>query len=258
MCTLYIHVYNVHSIYHERVTEPVPLVWDLPAAPRDPRTRLSQETITEAAIRIADAEGDHAVTMRRVARDLGSSTPMSLYRYVGGKEGILDLMIDEVYRRIGLPESPEPDWRAAMTTLAGRTRTALRAHPWFSALSHQRPPFGPHALRHSEWSLAALDRLGLVPATAMSVAGMVFGYAVSYAQNEAEEERMRRRIGVRTDAELRATAERYVDRIAADPRYPRLARWISEGGGVDPDAQFTLGLDCLLDGIERRIVTPAR
>ncbi|HEY2793604.1 MAG TPA: TetR/AcrR family transcriptional regulator C-terminal domain-containing protein, partial [Micromonosporaceae bacterium] len=186
--------------------------------------------------------------------ELGSSTPMSLYRYVGGKDGIVDLMIDEVFREIDLPERPDPDWRIALRTLAGHSRAALRRHPWFTALSHQRPLFGPNALRHNEWSLAALDGVGLPIGTAMSVAGMVFGYAVAYAQSEAEESRMRARIGVRTDAELRATAAPYIERITSDGRYPRLARWIAEAAETDPDAQFALGLECLVDGIESRIV----
>jgi AcrR family transcriptional regulator len=234
--------------------ESTPLVWDLPAAPRGASLNLSQAAIVEAAIRIADAEGEHAVTMRRVAKNLGAATPMSLYRYVGGKDGIVDLMLDQVFGEIGLPKMPSENWRESMHTLAAKSRVALRRHPWFTALSHQRPLFGPHALAHNEWSLAALDGLDLPIGTAMAVAGMVFGHAVSYAQNEAEEDRMRTRIGVRTDAELRATASPYVDRIVSDRRYPHLARWITEGAKSLPDDLFTLGLDCLLDGIESRIV----
>jgi AcrR family transcriptional regulator len=248
-------VYTVHQPYDVAVSD---LVWDLPAAPRDHRLRLSQASIVEAAIRIADADGEQAVTMRRVATELGSSTPMSLYRYVGGKDGIVDLMIDEVFREIDLPDEPDPDWRSAMWTLAERSRAALRRHPWFPALSHQRPLFGPYALRHNEWSLAALDGLALPIGTAMSIAGMVFGHAVAYAQSEAEEARMRARIGVRTDAELRATAAPYIERIVGDARYPHLARWIAEAAESDPDEQFALGLNCLLDGIDQRVVSARR
>jgi AcrR family transcriptional regulator len=234
--------------------EPTPLVWDLPAAPREGGPRLGRAAIVEAAIRIADAEGEPAVTMRRVAKELGSSTPMSLYRYVGGKDGIHDLMLDAVFGQIDLPKRPPRHWRDAMATLASKSRVALRRHPWFATLAHHRPPFGPNALAHNEWSLTALDGLGLPIGTAMTVTGMVFGYAVSFAQSEAEEHRMRTRIGVRTDEELRASAAPYIERIVQDGRYPHLARWIAEGAVGSPDDQFTLGLDCLLDGIEKRIV----
>jgi len=236
------------------VTEPPPLVWDLPATPRDARLNLSQATIAAAAIRIADAEGEAAVTMRRVARELGCSTPMTLYRYVGGKDGVLDLMIDEVFGEIGLPDRPGPDWRVSMRLLAEQSRKALRRHPWFTALSHQRPLFGPHALAHNEWSLAALDGSGLPIGRAMTVAGLVFGYAVSFAQNEAEEDRMRTRIGVRSDSELHAMAAPYLGRITTDGRYPLLSRWLAEPDLATADEQFALGLDCLLDGVERRIL----
>jgi AcrR family transcriptional regulator len=236
--------------------EPTPLVWDLPAEPRGARLHLSQPAIAAAAIRVADAEGEQALTMRRIAQELGASTPMSLYRYVGGKEGVIDLMLDQVFGEIGLPKDPAGHWRESMHTLATKSRMTLRRHPWFTALAHQRPLFGPNALAHNEWSLTALAGLALPAGTAMSVVTMVFGYAVSFAQNEAEENRMRSRIGVNTDAELRAAAAPYIERIVDDGRYPLLSRWITEGAAARPDDQFLLGLDCLLDGIESRIVNP--
>jgi AcrR family transcriptional regulator len=95
------------------------LVWDLPEpAGRAGAPALSRERIVRAALEIADADGTAAVTMRRVAAALGSSTPMSLYRYVGGKDGILDLMLDAVYAEIDLPARPGGDWRADLTLLA--------------------------------------------------------------------------------------------------------------------------------------------
>lgn len=231
------------------------LVWDLPEpSGRGSGPALSRDRIVRAALAIADEHGAEAVTMRRVATALGSSTPMSLYRYVGGKHGIVDLMLDAVYGEIELPAEPSGDWRADLTLLAQRNRRALRRHPWFVPLSHHRPMFGPNALRHNEWALRAVDHLGLDVTTMMSIVGLVVGHAQSYAQHEAEEARMRARIGVRTDAELRALGAAYVDRIAADPRYPTLSRWITAAREVDPDEEFTLGLDCLLDGIAGRLV----
>ena len=233
------------------------LVWDLPEPTgRAAGPALSRESIVRAALTIADERGAEAVTMRRVATALGSSTPMSLYRYVGGKYGIVDLMLDAVYGEIELPAEPSGDWRADLTLLARRERDTMRRHPWFVALSHQRPMFGPNALRHNEWALRAVADLGLDVTTMMSIVGMVVGHATSAAQHEAEEARMRRRVGVTTDAELRALGSRYVDRIAADPRYPTLAAWITQAHEVDPDEQFLLGLDCLLDGITARVLRP--
>jgi AcrR family transcriptional regulator len=233
----------------------VSLVWDLPEPTgRGSGPALSRERIVRAALAIADTDGPAAVTMRRLATGLGSSTPMSLYRYVGNKHGIEDLMLDTVYGEIVLPAEHSGDWRADLSALAHAGRLVLRRHPWFAALSHHRPMFGPNALRHNEWALRAVDGYGLAPAAMMSVVSMVFGYAVSFAHSEAEESRMRRRIGVRSEAELADLARDWVDRIAADPRYPTLARWITDGTEVDPDDQFALGLDCLLDGIAARVM----
>lgn len=236
----------------EHTEPPGDLVWDVPE-PSGRGPRLSREAITRAAIGIADAEGEQAVTMRRLATELGSSTPMSLYRYVGSKDGVRDLMLDQVFAEIELPDTPPGDWRQNLELLAHASRVALRRHAWFTVLSHHRPMFGPHALANREWSLATVDGHGLTPTQAMSVSSMVFGYAMSYAQSEAEELRMRTRIGVVTDEELRAKAGPAADRIVASPAYPRLGRWIAEGGSIDPDEQFQLGLDCLLDGIAGRV-----
>jgi AcrR family transcriptional regulator len=237
---------------------PGPLVWDLPE-PAGRRTRLDRAAIVRTAMAIADAEGEQAVTMRRVATELGSSTPMSLYRYVGGKGGIVDLMIDEVFAEIELPAGPGPDWRANLTLLARRSRVALRRHPWFAVLSHHRPLIGPHALRHNEWSLAAVDGHGLSAAMMMSVAAMVFGYALSFAQGEAEEARMRAGIGADTEERFQEAGRPLADRVVADGRYPLLARWIAEsrtpGQAIGTDEQFELGLACLLDGIGARVIT---
>jgi len=230
------------------------LVWDLPEpAGRGPA--LNRERIVRAALAIADEQGPGSITMRRLAADVGSSTPMSLYRYVGSKHGIEDLLLDAVFGEIGLPDGHSGHWRDDLRTLAHESRRVLRRHPWFAELSHHRPLFGPNALRHNEWALRAVDGHGLRPAAMMSVVSMVFGYAVSYAHSEAEETRMRQRIGVRDDAELAETVRSYVDRIVADPRYPMVGRWITDGGEVDPDEQFELGLECLLDGIAARVIT---
>ncbi|MGY2063864.1 TetR/AcrR family transcriptional regulator, partial [Nocardia gipuzkoensis] len=126
---------------------PGPLVWNLPEPPGRPTTSLSRAEILRAALTIADAEGARALTMRRVATTVGASTPMSLYRYVGSKDGLIDLMIDAVYGEIPLPEEVV-GWRDGLEGLALATWAVVRRHLWFGELVHTRPPFGPNALRY--------------------------------------------------------------------------------------------------------------
>src|SRR5687768_16809107 len=95
-------------------SQPGGLVWfDEPAPPRASE-QLSRERIVAAAIALADADVRGEVTMRAVAARVGSSTPMSLYRYVGSKDGLTDLMVDEVYGELKVPQG---EWRTGLRGL---------------------------------------------------------------------------------------------------------------------------------------------
>jgi len=120
--------------------------------PQPPSGRLSRDRIVEAAIELADADVRGEVTMRAVAARLGSSTPMSLYRYVGSKDGLTDLMLDRVTAEIAVPA--EGTWQERLRGLALSARAAVRRHPWFARLTFSRPPFGPHSLAMFDAALA--------------------------------------------------------------------------------------------------------
>ena len=89
---------------------------------------LSRDEIVRAAIKVADAEGPDAISMRRIARELNAGT-MSLYWHVASKEELLDLMIDSVQGEQLTPE-PSGDWRADLRALTRSARAALHRHPW--------------------------------------------------------------------------------------------------------------------------------
>ena len=106
---------------------------------------LSRDEIVRTAIRVADAEGADAVSMRRIARELNAGT-MSLYWHIVSKEELLDLMLDAVQ---GDRENPEPsgDWRRDMREAARAIRQTLHEHPWLMDFIGGRPPVGPKSLR---------------------------------------------------------------------------------------------------------------
>src|SRR5580693_6496914 len=119
-----------------------PVVWMLPDRPgRGPKPAHSREQITAAAIRIADAEGLDAVTMRRVAAEVGSGT-MTLYRYVPTKDHLLDLMIDATEGEVVFPDVAAGDWRAGLRAVGrgaviaelaeqeAQRRTGLNTQQW--------------------------------------------------------------------------------------------------------------------------------
>jgi AcrR family transcriptional regulator len=232
---------------------PGPLVWTLPEPPGRPATSLSRPTILAAALAVADAEGAGALTMRRVAAGLGSSTPMSLYRYVGSKDGLVDLMIDAVYGEIEVPAEPSGDWRADLEALAHRSWAAISRHLWFGQLVHTRPPFGPNALRYFDFRFAALEPLGLDADGMGRIAAAVDGHLIGSALALAEENRMRQRTGLLSDEQLRGAAQPFIQKIDAEGRYPAFTRWAREHTRNPPagDIEYTLG--CLLDGIAARL-----
>src|SRR3954464_9024332 len=108
------------------------VIWARPERTgRGPKPAFTRADIAAAAVRIADAGGLEAVSMRHVAGELGCGT-MSLYNYVPRKEDLYELMADAVAGEYDLPESPSGDWRADMVALAHRSRAMMRRHPWMS------------------------------------------------------------------------------------------------------------------------------
>src|SRR3954454_4391471 len=101
-----------------------------PAA-KGPRPGLRLERIVAAAGALADAEGLDAVSMNRVAKELGTGA-MSLYRHVASKQELLALMIDAAIGTV--PATPaDGGWRVRLEHLAWSTVRAMREHPWAAA-----------------------------------------------------------------------------------------------------------------------------
>ena len=135
------------------MTEPAPsTVW---ARPRpEPRRRApGVDQYVAAALAVADAEGLAAVSMRRVAGDLGSGTA-TLYRYIANRDELVDLMVDAAQGEDPLPE-PTRDWRADLAAVAHALRATLLRHPWLAGELAGRPSLGPNSLRRSESALRA-------------------------------------------------------------------------------------------------------
>lgn len=233
---------------------PGPLIWTLPEPPGRPTTNLSRAGILRAAMTIADAEGARALTMRRVAQAVGASTPMSLYRYVGSKDGLVDLMIDAVYAEIPLTEPPAGEaWRAGLDRLALDSWTVLQRHLWFGELIHTRPPFGPNALRFFNFRFGLLEPLGRSADDLSLLTGAVDGHLFGAALQWEQERRMRARVGLHTDAELSDAAKPVLEPILTGERYPAFARWFRGRTGAGPDDPVMWTLGCLLDGLTARL-----
>jgi AcrR family transcriptional regulator len=226
------------------------VIWDrIGRAGRGPHPALTHERIARAAVAIADEEGIESVSMRKVAARLGAGT-MSLYRYVDGKDDLMDLMVDEIHREVAC-EPRTGDWRADVTTFAREIRRLSLRHPWMAGVQYStaRPSFGPHLLRLLEHYLAALDGIGLdIDAmfdTWMTVSAFVNGYvSAELAEREAS-----RRSSL-TLEQWRARIAPYVRGVMESGRYPMFTRLIMDAEDFpDPDVVFERRLGYVLDGL---------
>lgn len=213
---------------HPEPRSRVPLsIWEVPEyGGRGPRPRHSRAAIAAAAVSVADADGIDAVTMRRIATDLGMGT-MSLYTYVPSKEHLVQLMIDQVsgeYRYRGPPPAGEmaPEPRVAILDLARQGRDITRRHPWLPRALQRPPAFGPGALRYTEYFLGLLSGSDLDTGAKMELLGMVNGFAISYGGVQAALAEERARTGV-TEQEQAAAQVTGLISAAASGRYPNLA-----------------------------------
>ncbi|MFD8947153.1 TetR/AcrR family transcriptional regulator, partial [Streptomyces californicus] len=140
----------------DRETRP-PTVWSRPdRGARGPAPERSRPQITGAAVALADEEGLAAVSMRALAQRLGTG-PASLYRYVGSRDELLDLMADAVAGELDLSAAPGGDWLDGLVGLALQSKAAHLRHPWLADLNDRRGEvLGPHAVDYLDHALAIL------------------------------------------------------------------------------------------------------
>ncbi|GAA4901808.1 TetR family transcriptional regulator [Stackebrandtia albiflava] len=153
---------------------------------RTPPTRgrpatLSTERIVAEATAVADAEGLAALSMKRLAEQLGSGV-MSLYRHIPGKAELVALMLDNAFGEP--PRTDSGDWRRDTRTLAMALRAMYHAHPWAVAASSETRPVGPRETAWLEAQLRALAPLGLSAGATMSTALAVSSYIRGAMQSE--------------------------------------------------------------------------
>jgi AcrR family transcriptional regulator len=212
---------------------------------------LDRTRLVRVALRVADAEGLGAVTMRRVATELGTGA-MSLYRHVPGKEALVSLMIDEALGEDALPGQPSGDWRGDLRTLASGMWDFIQRHPWYPEAVMERPPITPRGLAAFEFALSMLDNTGL-PLTEQAVIVItVTSTVMNAAQNAAAEARARTRFRV-TDEEVASSVSAFLGPILERGEYSRLREALTSANRLDPKQEMQVSVELILDGAAARI-----
>ncbi|MEV3854645.1 TetR/AcrR family transcriptional regulator [Streptomyces sp. NPDC050095] len=223
------------------------VIWARPERTgRGPRPAHSRADIAAAAVQVADAEGIDAVSMRKIAAELGMGT-MSLYNYVPRKEDLYELMVDAVSAEYDYPE-PSGDWREDVLGLARQARALMHRHPWMPRLMSPVYGFSPNALRYLEYCLACLDPLDLPYGTKMELIASVTSVVTTYVANEIATAERTRSLPWSEEQE-QAVRIGYLGSQVASGKYPRLAAAFSEDSGpIDLEAVFERALSRTLEG----------
>lgn len=193
-------------------------IWLRP--PRAAAGRPPQHTraeITAAAVAIADRDGLAAVSMRRVAADLGTGAA-SLYRYLDTREDLLDLMTDATGAGYALP-APSGDWLADLTAVGQQARAIMRRHPWLPALVITRPALGPHGIALLEHVLSVLAGHPAPLAAKLEAFAMLNTITAVFVQHE---------LAGGSAAQQRNQA--YLQHVLAAGDHPRLAQLLGAAG----------------------------
>ncbi|GAB3793562.1 TetR/AcrR family transcriptional regulator [Nocardioides ungokensis] len=210
------------------------------------RAPVSKDRALEHAVAVADAEGIEAVTMRRLARELGVEAA-SLYHHVSGKDEILDGLVDIVSAEIELP-SPSDEWRPAIRQRAHSTRAVLRRHPWAVALMASRTTPGPATLRLLEAGIRCFRAGGFPVQPAAHAISAVDSYVHGFVLQEVN-------LPFRDEAELAAMTGAIMDQFPAED-FPFLFELTVEHvlqPGYSYGNEFDVGLEVVLDGVATRL-----
>jgi TetR/AcrR family tetracycline transcriptional repressor len=147
---------------------------------RDP---LGPEAILRAALALVDAEGLDALTMRRLAADLGVAT-MSLYSHVPNKDDLVRGVLEVATGEMALPGPGTPPWEA-LRTIAREFRRVALLHPNLVPLITRTPPAGARGLGTLEATLEALGRSGMAPAAAARAYRLLASFVIGFVSLES-------------------------------------------------------------------------
>jgi AcrR family transcriptional regulator len=173
----------------------------------------SRAEITQVALRVADAEGLDAVSMRHVAAELGTGAA-SLYRYIETREDLLDLMTDATGAEYE-PTPPTGDWLADLIAFGEQARFIFRRHRWLAGLTMTRPVIGPNGTALIEHFLTLLQGHPAAIGTKMEAFGMLNGITAAFALQE------------QADQGLQARNLAYLGHALTSGKHPRLAAFLS-------------------------------
>lgn len=214
------------------------------------REKLTRQRVVDAALMVLDAEGIEAVTMRRVAHDVGVEA-MSLYNHVRDKEDLLDGIVEHVLLGFPTPDvDPSQDWSEYGRQVARGWRAVLNAHPHVLPLlaGSRSPVANPDAMLPMETALRTLREAGLSDRDAVQAFHAIGGYIFGFVLMESGQ--------VFGTPGGGAPGAPTVD-LPAD-QLPCVTACLPYLLDCNFDEQFEFGLDLMIEGLRAKTGVPAR
>lgn len=211
-----------------------------------PRRTLSQDAVVDAALHVVDTEGIEALSMRRVAQQLGTGAA-SLYAHVTGRDELVGLLLDRVNADVRCPP-PDPErWQEQLKDVMRQARATLAAHGDLARLSLEVGiPTGEHTMRIAEGVLAILAAGGLPPqACAYGVDAVALFVTAAAAEEAARAAR-----GAADQEDFLSQVRGYYSSLPED-RFPLITSMVDELMRDVEDERFEFGLDLLVSGLAR-------
>jgi AcrR family transcriptional regulator len=237
-----------------------PSVWARPR--RKERSTLTREQIVAQALELLDAEGIEALSMRKLAARLDAGAT-SLYWHVANRDELIELLIDEIYGELDLPDADveigPDDWRDITRRFAQSVRVIARRHPWMvSVIDHLAAAhLGPNQSRAAERMLAAFEAAGFELGEAEQAFKVMAAYVNGISVTEAAWHNWLARHG-QTQEDWLATDLQVAEETSGD--HERLRAVVDSYQGVDPqtsmDRDFEYGLERIFDGLQARLDHP--
>lgn len=226
--------------------------WGLRGRPgKGPRRGLTLDRVVAAGVKVAARDGLGAVSMARVAAELGAAT-MSLYRYVTAKEELVDLMVDAAIGQPA-PVPPGETWRAGLTRFAYAYLDLLRRQPWIVRVPINTPPLTPNQIAWMEHGLIVMRDTGLHQHERLSTIMILSGLTRNWALLTADIGAAAQSQGATTEQAMLGYGK-LLKRLVDPARFPAVGEIIAAGEldapGEVPDDDFAFGVERFLDGIE--------
>jgi len=212
-------------------------------APEAERTRLSKDVVVQRGLALADAEGLDALTIRRLATELGV-TPMALYWHFRNKEELLAALGDQVWRELDTDIDLAAPWYVQMRGLLESLLHILRSHPAASQLILEGEKQSDAALVAIETALGVLHRGGFDAEHATEIARSALWTGLMLVMSEGFKPGL-------TEAE-RVEEQRLARvRLALLPpgRFPHIVEAAEPMSSCEPDIHYKLGVDLFIAGV---------